>query len=98
MDRAGFLSTNPTGSALIPCKLQEYLQTFFRQGVETQRLLDAQAAGELVIIPSADAIKIESEPVYIDRRGEEDLTCAGLIVLSMLCLMLAFVYIITGAF
>jgi hypothetical protein len=30
-------------------------------------------------------------------KAEEDLTCAALIVLSMLCLLLAFVYIITGA-
>lgn len=74
----------------------EFLSKFLSLGVAAERLREAQAAGDLVIIPSADAIKIESEPVYIDRRGEEDLTCAGLIVLSMLCLMLAFVYIITG--
>jgi len=40
---------------------------------------------------------IEHEPLYVDRRGDEDLTCAGAIVMAMLCLMLAFVYIITGA-
>ena len=33
----------------------------------------------------------------LDAKAEEDLTCADLIVLSMLCLLLAFVYIITGA-
>ena len=96
MDRAGFLSTNPTGSALIPCKLQEYLQTFFRQGVETQRLLDAQAAGDLVIISSADAVEIEHEPLYIDRRGEEDITAAGLVIMALICFLLFFVTLITG--
>lgn len=77
----------------------EFLSKFLSLGVAAERLREAQAAGDLVIIPSADAIKIEHEPVYVRRdRGEEDLTCAGLIVLSMLCLMLAFVYIIMGAF
>lgn len=33
-----------------------------------------------------------------DHRGDEDLACAGAIALAMLCLMLAFVYIIMGAF
>jgi hypothetical protein len=66
-------------------------------GMGCTTLRETQAAGDFVIIPSADAIKIEHEPLYVDHRGDEDLTCAALIVLSMLCLMLAFVYIIMGA-
>lgn len=46
---------------------------------------------------SAEPLK-DGRAALILRRGDEDLTCAGAIVMAMLCLMLAFVYIITGAF
>jgi hypothetical protein len=49
-----------------------------------------------IVITSADAIKIVSNPLYIDRRGEEDLTCAGLIILAMLCLLMFFTSLIGG--
>lgn len=65
-------------------------------GMGCTTLRETQAAGELVIIPSADAIKIEHEPLYVDRRGDEDLTCAGLIVMALICFLLFFVTLITG--
>ena len=48
-------------------KVRRLLQTYSRLGAEIRKLREAQASGELVIIPSADAIKVESEPLYIDR-------------------------------
>lgn len=74
----------------------EFLSKFLSLGVAAERLREAQAAGDLVIIPSADAIKIESEPAYIDRRGEEDITAAGLVIMALICFLLFFVTLITG--
>ena len=43
-----------------------------------------------------DAIEIEHEPLYIDRRGEEDITAAGLVIMALICFLLFFVTLITG--
>lgn len=48
--------TEPDG---YQARINDFLSKVLRHGIEARRLFAAQAAGTLVIIPSADAVKVE---------------------------------------